>query len=240
MSVSSGTLVVPSPEAVRQGVFAAYEAEGYLKDDGELDQTKVRARIFEIVSQHKVLNKKERNDKSITKGDLTAEVFPNLPGPDEIKEIEDDNARDFAERIYDKIERDWVWAAVKTDATGPVQQLVESNMGNGYVLCRTQKGKDKVDAVYVTDDFACIKDDYTRPENLALERKIRSITRNRQMLIRRQSEHGEKLIAEFKGVLRGQLTSGVDQLQLTLESVSNFDGHEPEDEPGNGESGGTE
>jgi hypothetical protein len=195
--------------AIDVAVHEAYAREGYVKSDGSRDVTKMCARIFEIVSEQKVLGKREREAKATRRGALVAGVFPSVPGPE----------RPLAEAVYKKITAD-VWQHTKSDAAGRVQRMVGVNMGNGYVLCRTKVGKDSIDAVYITDVLECIRLDFTRPDNSALDRRIQAATRNREMLVLRQPENAKAYAVEYAKTLRNSISAAQDQLQLTVESVT--------------------
>lgn len=211
---------------VAEAVQEVFTRDGYLKADGSRDYAKMRARVFDVLSDHKVLNKKERPSKALLRGDLVASVFPNVVGPEGYAEEEEGPVRALLEAVYAKIST-YVWDAVRMDANGTVQVMVGLNMGNGYVLCRTKIGKDSIDAVYITDNLECIRLDFTRPDNAALERKIEGSTRNREMLILRQPQNAKVFMSEYDRTLKNALDTAHKQLQLTAESVSRV---EPEDE----------
>jgi hypothetical protein len=111
-----------------------------------------------------------------------------------------------------------VWGEAKPGADSPLQRLVGVNMGNGYVMCRTKIGD--VDAVYITDDIECVRIDFTRPENAAIDRRLAMATRNREMLVLRQPENAAKYASEYKRTLHGALATASAQMQLAVDSVS--------------------
>ena len=95
-----------------------------------------------------------------------------------------------------------MWGETKSSADSPVQRLVGVNMGNGYVMCRTKIGK--VDAVYITDNIDCIREDFTRPEADAITRKLKMATKNREMLVLRQPDNAMKYANEYNRALRAE------------------------------------
>lgn len=228
MASSNGSDAL-SKAMVDQGIHKAYEREGYLKEDGTLDQQKVREHLYATVAKAKVLSKKDRTEQAITRGALIAEAFPNLPGPDAWNE--EDNPT-LAMEVYNKIAREYVWAPTKPAADGLVQRMVGMNMGNGYVLCRTKVGKNQVPAVYVTDDLGCIQQDYASPDNKALAAKVTSVTKNREMLLIRQPQNGKKFLREYDATLKAAIEAAHNQLELTLESVTNLNGDDEDEEDG--------
>lgn len=206
--------------AVDQAVFDAFKHEGYITDDGTRDMTKLRERIFQVIARDKVLDKKERHDKATTRGDLVAQAFPNLAGPESWSDQPDPA---LAEAAYKAIDMKFVWGEAKVNARSPLQRMVGMNMGNGYILCRTKVGKDEVPAVYITDNVACIQEDFVRPDNDSAARKFEAVTENREMLVIRQPHNAPRYVKEYSRTMRGAVAAGVDRLQLTMESVLNDD-----------------
>lgn len=212
---------------IDKAVYDAYADATYVKGDSSRDITKMCARMFEVVAPNKVLGKREREEKATRRGDLVSAVFPDLPGPEQFDDLPEDD-RPLAEAVYKRIAAD-VWGETRPAADGRLQRMVGTNMGNGYVLCRTKVGKDRVDAVYITDVKECIQLDFTRPDNSSLDRRVRSSTRNREMLILRQPHNAKAYASEYDKTLRNALTEAHNQLALTVESVS-APVHDDEDE----------
>ena len=204
------------PATLKNAVDEAFKDEGYIKQGGARDLDKMRQRAFSVLSNAKVLNKRDRAEKSVTKGSLVQQVFPELVGPPGFKGEED---ADLAEAVWDEIQR-VLWGEAKPDATGRLQILIGAQMGNGYVLCRTKVGNDRTDAVYITDDRQCIEEDFIYPEQSALERKIRSITGNRMMLISRQPHNAKRYKQSYDHHMKALTTSSSQQLTLALEGVT--------------------
>lgn len=203
----------PSPAAIDQGVHEAYEAAGYVQPDGSVDLPKLRQTILDIVREAKVLNKKERGEKAITRGTLMARLFPTVPGP------EDWDGDLLQQRIYAELNKR-VWGQVTPNANGPVQRLVGIEFGNGYVLCQTKIGKDQAPAVYVSDDFSCIDQDYVSPDNAKVERALRNATINREMLVLRQPQHAKKYVDGYRRTFQAVMENGNSQMVLALEAAT--------------------
>lgn len=216
--------------ALDQAFYEAFAREGYVDESGARDMIRVRERIFEAVRNAKVLGKREREEKAITRPDLVEAVFPTLPGPDAWDELTDETDRALAEAVYKKINAD-IWAETRPAADARVQRLVGVNMGNGYVLCRTKVGKGRIDAAYITDVKECIQLDFTRPDNQALDRRIAASTRNREMLLLRQPHNAKAYASEYDKTLKNALSTAHNTLQLTMESLTaEFDEDEDEAE----------
>ena len=217
-----------TPDLVIEGVNPAYAAEGLTDEDGGRDTTKLREALYEVLKEHKVLSWADRTDHAITKGNLIAQVFPNLPGPDAFGDQEDP---DLARAIWAKIRTD-VWSQLATGAKGSVQQLVGRNMGNGYVLVRCQLTPDNSDAVYITDDRTCIERDYLAIDNKRLARMIASLSDNRAMLITRQPDNAKRYASGFDKQMKALGNTAHDKLMLAIEAAV-FD--ETGDSNGDGE-----
>lgn len=206
----------PQKAAVKAGVQTAYEAEGYITPSGVKDTTAVRERIFEVVRPHKVLAYRDREGLAITRGEVTKEVFPGLLGPDQFDDADDPQ---LAQAIWIKIDSA-VWTQLQANANGPVQRLVGINMGNGYVLCRTQIGVNSTDAVYITDNRQCIERDYLSRDNKALQAKIDLIAANREMLILRQPDNAAVYARGLDRLLKALESASHDRLALAIEAAT--------------------
>lgn len=213
---------IPLQEQISQGTHAALAAGGYVKTDGSRDSVKLREAIYEVVRQAKAISLKESREKAITRGELVSAIFPSYAPQETSTENYDEDAT-VAEAVWAALNK-MVWEQTIPNARGALQQLIGVNMGNGYVLCRTTKGKDKVGAVYVTDDVACIERDFITPDNLALKRKVENSVANRQMLIMRQPEHGKRYVTSYDRQMKSLSVTGHEQLTLAIEAVSNTNG----------------
>jgi hypothetical protein len=219
---------IPSKAAIDLAVHAIAEQDGYVLED-RIDMAMLRNRMFETIAPAKVLLKRERAGKAVQRPQLLAALFPSLPTPD----LFDDQADPpLTEKVYGWLDTK-VWGEAKPGADSPLQRLVGVNMGNGYVMCRTKIGR--VDAVYITDNIDCIREDFTRPENASIDRKLAMATRNREMLVLRQPENATKYANEYNRTLRGSLAAAAATLQLAVDSVT---GNHAEDEGDDNESEG--
>jgi hypothetical protein len=207
----------PTTAVVDEAVHSAIEREGYVNGDAVVDRGVIRERIFGIVSKAKVNDRKERAAKAITRGELMRQVFPNLPGPEEWDEQETPL---LAETVYKRIDGRFVWGDVKPAPSGAVQRLVGMNMGNGFVLCRTRIGKDATPAVYITDDYALIQQDYTKSDIAKLQRAARATERGQEMLMQRQPQNAQRYYRAYNKALHGVVELASGQLRLALEAAN--------------------
>lgn len=217
----------PQKAAVDAAILAAYAAEDCLRPDGLRDMTKIRERILAVVREHKVLSRKERETKAITRGQLVREVFPSLTAPEQFGEADDPQ---LALAVWKEISQ-MVWGEVKPGPTGPIQRLVGVYMGNGYALCRTLVGANRVGAVYVTDDRQCIDEDLFGPENASLLRKIDAALALREMLISRRPQDGRHWATDWDNRMKSLSVTGHDRLKLAIEAASPAPADETGDEP---------
>lgn len=222
----------PSKAAIDLGIHDAFVAEGYVstETDGNgdevvvgLNHNKRRQAIYMAATDAKALTKAEKIEKAIKRPDLVERVWPHLPDPTNALQVE-------VNRIIDQ---KYTWADTKSSYDGPVQRLVGLNMGNGYVLCRTKVGKGQgIDAIYVTDSLALIREDFTRPDNKSLSNKIDQATGNREMLIIRQPHNAAKYLRDYEATLVAKLEATRARLALSMPRLDEDEdeGEEPEPE----------
>jgi hypothetical protein len=226
--------------AVKAAFIAANVDSGLAVADGQPDKNKVRARILEVLLEAgKVLNPGERKAKAVTRGALAAAVYPSLVSED----FEDEDNPALARAVWDKA-REYIWNTATTNALEKFQQLVGMTMGNGYVMCRTQisTADSMVWAAYITDNRACIEQDFIGPEVEALQRRTAQMVANREMLVYRQPKNADRWVKQFDAVLKAIATSVHDQLTMaaTAAKANEVNGADEADEPNadepNGES----
>lgn len=224
----------PQKAEIDQGVLDAYQAEGYLLPDGTKNNTMVRERIVEVLSPGKVTKWSEREQLATTRGALVHAVFPSLTGPEDFGEAEDPQ---LALAVWTAIDTT-LWGECRWNASGPIQRLVGLRLGNGWVLARCNIRVDRIGAVYVTADRQCIERDCLAADNAALTRVLERLTANREMLILRQPEHGDRYARGLDKYLRALSATSHDRLALAIEASASDGGHE--DEPGDGPGDGPE
>jgi hypothetical protein len=212
----------PSPkEALAEAIDAAYLAEGYVTSDGERDQKAVADRIYPLVAKARVESPQERTAKAISKGELFTAIFPSLPKREDWPSQPDP---ELAEEV-DKAIRQKVWDLVKPDKAGYVQQLVGARTPD-LILCRTRIGTDSVDAVYLTNNLACIKEDFAGPLADAMRRANRRMSLNMAMAGSRLPEHARTLERLYRQANKRALTAGLADTQLMLETTEDENGDE--------------
>lgn len=220
--------VLSYPEKKKLAVIKAFVEAGYGDDNGNIDATKWREAEFNLVKTAKVLKKKDKAEKAILRPKLVKTMFPDLAGEDEwFNEPEPW----FAKDVWDLVDQK-VWGATTPNVGSRMQRMVGMHMGNGYVMCRTKIGSDQIDAVYITDNYLLMREDFMRPESLATQRKTQSMVRNREMLMARQPEHAKEIIDEYVRTLQVALDAGKAQLELMKGSIDNEDNEDDEDNEG--------
>lgn len=205
-------------EALANAIDAAYRAEGYINTDGERDHTAVGHALYPLVARARVESSQERPAKAVTRGDLVAAVFPSLPKREDWSSQSDP---EMAEKVDREI-RSKVWDLVKPDKAGFVQQLVGVRTP-GLILCRTTIGTDNIDAVYVTDDLACIKEDFVAPLSETMRRANRRMGNNLAMAGVRLPEHANAFDRLYRRSNKKALDAGAETMRPMLESVNDDD-----------------
>src|SRR5262245_2485285 len=176
-------------QAIRRGVHEAFVQVGWVQPDGSRDLTKFREAVFAAIKEARVTSRKDRGEKAITRGNLMAKVFPEISGPDDWKTSLD-------QAVWIALDRG-VWAETSPNANKALQRMVGIEYGNGYVLCRTKVGQDRTEAAYITDNFACIEQDFVRPDNERVERALKNATDNREMLVLRQPQNAKRYVKGY-------------------------------------------
>ena len=194
---------------VEAGVLAAYVEGDYatLPERPPSSRAKVLGRIFEVLKASEVTSWADRLSSAVTRGSLTEQVFPGPPGPEQFAEQDDPR---LAELVWDKLTAE-LWGMTTTSSGSALQKLVSRSMGNGYILCRTKIGKDETPAVYITDDMICIERDFIRPDNDSMERKMRTWTRNRVMVIERKPADAPALLRKGTSTLKALSSAAGDR-----------------------------
>jgi hypothetical protein len=206
-------------QIVDAAVDAAYLADGYINSDGNRDHQKVAQAIYQVVARARVDAPHERTAKAITKGALLEAVFPSLPKTPLEWQQQDD--ADLAEEV-DRQVRAKVWDLAKPDRSGKVQELVGART-DGLILCRTKIGVDSVDAIYITDNIACLREDFAGPLADTMRRANRRMSLNMAMAGSRLPEHARTFDKLYKQANKRALTAGNADLALMLE-VGDTDG----------------
>ena len=205
-------------EVLAEAIAAAYLAQGYITADGEPDQPAVGNAIYPLVAKARVTSPTERATKAVTKGALFEAAFPALPKREDWPAEPDPQlAKDVDREIRQK-----VWNLAKPDKSGFVQKLVGAQTP-GLILCRTKIGMDGVDAVYVTDDLACIKEDFAGPLGEAIKKANRTMSRNLAMVGGRLPEHAQTFERLYREANKRALDAGKVDIQLMLDAAGDDD-----------------
>lgn len=207
----SPTIEVPYTDAERdEAIEAAYVDQGYIDEDGEPDSGPLADAIAERVLEHKASKKSERVGVALRREKLMEELFPTVPGPNDYGRQPNP---DLAKSVYEGLLRD-VWSLCSPNHNSPVQQRV----GNaGLVLCRIAlSGGRTQDAFYVTDDWACIAEDfcpaYRRKAFTASERYGKQM----EMIARRLPGLASKAKREFDTGMDAALQAGANAMAPAL------------------------
>lgn len=201
-----------------QAVRNVKDEHGYLRSNGMVDNKQIREQMLGVLSPGIVHSLEERTTKAVTQEDLVAALFPDFPRNDSIEDPEE-RALNRAVRIA--LEKD-LWNMTQYSAKSPMQADVGRKLGNGYVLCRTELSN-HVNAVYVTDDYACIKRDFVDADDLALTKKARANAENRAMLLSRRPEDAPDLMKSFGGTMKTALDDGNKSLRKALAAAQEVD-----------------
>jgi len=150
----------------KQGVIAAYVAEGFVKPDGKPDSKAVLQRVAEeLLSSAVVSDKAERRINPITRGSMRERIFRLLPDLDELGSLGDQDDLEIAQAIQAQITSD-LWGMVSTDADARIREFLP----NGYMVARVKIGKDLAWASYLTERPGLLEEDVFKPNREKLSR----------------------------------------------------------------------
>lgn len=218
------TTVIPSADDIREAASAVYAAEGYVREDGTRDTGKVIERLAQILQASPVTSKADRKAKAVTRDMLTDQVFPTAPGQDAW--AEQDNPR-IAEEVWKQLRKD-VWSFAAFGSSSKLQTAVRTAMGNGYAVCRTAIGGGADDAVYITDNFECIRADWMEKRQRQANKANSTLVQDELFLMRIRPDDAPTIRQQGIRFLKGQLQSGTAQLNAAIEAGnSNGSGTEP-------------
>ena len=179
-------------EAIEQGVFDAYRAEGYVKTDEDgnelVDKAAFHDAIYGAVRLARVSTMQERSEKALTKGVLTKRVFPKAPGAND----EWDQLDEVQRGVWEQLVRE-TWNPTNPNFSGPVQRIV-GDRENKLVLIRaktTIDGTPDQDIVYVSAAEELIFSDFVGPLKNSVRKAAEKLAKNAAMISVRNKELAE-------------------------------------------------
>jgi hypothetical protein len=212
-------------ERIDKEVDAVYMRHNYLVD-GEPKRRLVEDKIYDLVSNAVVDKRADRGKLAVSRRQLMAVAFPQVPGPDAWAEQQEP---DVAEGVYTRLDG-FVWRLVSADRDGKIQARLNSD--SGRILCRTRATPDKNDAVYVTSDLQCLLADFTSPQKDRITREATRFANNLAMAVDRLPEHAARFKRELASGMKTALGTGNAILIPAIEAASNGLDLEDDDDAG--------
>lgn len=152
----------PTKEQIIESIFQAFETEGLLTEHGTRDWDTVFERMIEHYHDgHVITDGIERPLKGISKGEMTEQIFPHLPGPGVWADQKDPL---LAEATWDGITSD-LWTHTRPNSR--LQKLLQ-----GYTVCR-HKTTSKGEVSYITRNRKLVMED----AKYTLDRRVRTAVR---------------------------------------------------------------
>jgi hypothetical protein len=212
MSVSVTPMTPPSvvKKEIEARVDQAWDAAGYMTDEGLRDTRAMLEAAYEEVVKHIANSKEQIAEKAITRGELYAAVFPGAPGTDGTGDPVDE----FDMAVAEHLERD-VWSLTQPKSEGAIQKRLGED-GLTSLLCREKirRNLDKADAVYLTDNPQLILETFVDKEVKAYERKAANLKKQLEMVTKRHDE----LTSQVKSRVR--LAENKNKAELNLAPAS--------------------
>jgi hypothetical protein len=199
-------------EEVAAGIEDAYRGEGYVDDDEEPSEQKMKEAAFDIAKDRSVVKSKaERSKKALTSGEFYSLVFPSGPGAGQ----DSPDLDPVSEKVLKKLSS-IVWGLTQTRRSGFLQRQLEVEESTLIVCrCRVYRNADPSQAVYMTDNESLIMEDAVDKEIQSLVRRAGSLRRDLSMILERHPK--------LQGAVADQLGMEIGRIdaELTLGSGGN-------------------
>lgn len=186
---------------IRDGLDAAFAAEGYVTKDRNgndvRDREALAEAIYAEVENCTASNSDERSANGVIRGNLVAAVFPSAVGP---SSPEWANADEIDRKVWKKLD-DQVSSLAASAHTGRVQKLVGTRKP-GFVLCTTKDGiireNTTFEGVYITDNIDLILEDFSMPLKDKVSSAAERLAKNIAMVIKRRPDDAKVLRSEVE------------------------------------------
>lgn len=188
-----------------------------LTDEGKKDVFAVADMVYPTISAAVVHVPGERERVGITPNRLVEEFFPEVPGPSDWANYEDEDERAFHERVYVKLKGE-IFRVLSVDPDGPVQSRLSMN-GSSLVLCRTRKTKGREERAYVTRNTKCINEDNNTPALNALGAALAKAAGRIAMAIERVPESATTFNTLYSNKTKNSIESGKNIVRAALEAA---------------------
>lgn len=202
-------------EAVGEGVWEAYTAQGYVKvnDDGDevVDKTALHEAVYKALKGAIVDDPRERSERALTRGDLAKQVFPNTPGASD----EWDELDPVQKGVWEQVVKD-AWNPTNPNFSGPIQHLVGERDGK-LILVRaktTVGGSPGVEVVYLTSSEELIFSDFIAPLKSSVRRAAERLAKNAALVSTRNKELSAKAGREVDSGMKAAATLARSTLEL--------------------------
>lgn len=206
------------PIELKEQVSRQYLDHGYSRrnrrDEEVVDDTPMKARVYEAVKKKIARGKEEIAKNSYTNGEIYALAFPDAPGtnPKTTHLL-----TDLDSAIRSALMRK-VWGLTQPRYIGYVQKRLGTE-ALGLVLCRTTsfRGLDDVEVCFVTDNEELIMSESVLPQIETLVRKADDLRLHAEMVMARKPELRNRVTRELGlGVRRVEAGLGVRRVEAAL------------------------
>jgi hypothetical protein len=196
--------------------------------EGAADRVAIAELIYPIVSKAVAETPGDRAKVGITPTHLMEQFFPEVVGPSQWAEYDEDDA-EFHEDVYKRVKGE-VFRVLSVQPDGLVQARLGLN--GGLVLCRTPKKGGREEMAYVTRHRKCIEEDNNTPAIKAAQRAMDRAAALSALAADRVPEHGKWFGNIYNSGMREGIESGKNKIKAALDVGSNDDA-----DVGNGDDG---
>lgn len=185
--------------------------------EGSIDPIAVADMIYPVVSKAIAEVPGDRAKVGITPTHLVEQFFPDVPGPSDWAEYNNEEERQFHEKVYDGVKRE-VFRVLSINPDGLVQARLGTN--GGMVLCRTKATKGREVTAYVTRNRTCINDDNNTPAMKAAKAAQAKADALAALSINRVPEHAKWFEARLNSGRKELVDTSKNTVKAALEMVN--------------------
>jgi hypothetical protein len=206
-------------ERVDREVAVIFGRHDLVTQEGAADRVAIADLVYPIVSQAVAETPGDRAKVGITPTRLMEQFFPEVPGPAQWAEYDEDDA-EFHEDVYKRVKGE-VFRVLSVQPDGLVQARLGLN--GGLVLCRTPKKGGREEVAYVTRHRKCIEEDKNTPAIKTAQRAMDKAAALSVLAVDRVPEHGKFFGRLYNTGMREGLESGRNKVKAALETSTGDD-----------------
>lgn len=206
-------------DRVKREVSVVFGRHQLVTQEGGTDLHAIADMVYPIVSKAVAQAPGDRAKVGVTPTRLVEQFFPELPGPAEWAEYDEEDA-ELHETVYKKVKSE-VFRVLSTNPDGLVQERL--GMNGGMVLCRTPKKGGREEMAYVTRHRVCIEEDNNTPAAKAAQKAMDKAAALTALAANRVPEHGKWFESRRRSLMKEGIEAGNNKVRAALETHAGGD-----------------